>query len=79
MGNLTVTGLDETVLAKLSRRAAEHGRTLEAEAAEILSEGVDAEQPRDWQHMLETVRQQTAGTISTKTIDILYEGKDDAR
>ena len=79
MGNLMLTGLDETVLAKLSRRAAEHGRTLEAEVTEILCESVDAEHPRDLRDMLETMRQQTAGTIKSKTIDILYEGKNGLR
>ena len=36
MGELTVRGLDEAVLARLSRRAEAHGRTAEEDVAEIV-------------------------------------------
>ena len=40
MAALTIRNLDETVKRRLKVRAARHGRSMEAEAREILSEAV---------------------------------------
>jgi plasmid stability protein len=40
MGTLTIRGLDDTTKARLRVRAAEHGRSMEAEAREILESAV---------------------------------------
>ncbi len=40
MASITVRKLDDEVKKRLRRQAAEHGRSLEAEAREILSAGV---------------------------------------
>lgn len=40
MAQLVVRGLDEEIKARLRRRAAEHGRSMEAEVRDILAEAV---------------------------------------
>ena len=42
MGELTVTGLDEAVLARLGSQAVTHGRSVDEEAAAILAAEVAA-------------------------------------
>ena len=39
---LTVLGLDPAVVAALKRRAAEHGRSMEAEHREVLREALNS-------------------------------------
>ena len=78
MGELTLRGLDEAVIAGLSQRAAEHGRTVEAEATEILLSSLQPALP-GWREALKEARRQTEGTMTSRTIDILYQGKDDQR
>jgi len=41
MASITIKGLDEAVVHALLRRAAEHGRSLEAEIREILRNAVE--------------------------------------
>jgi plasmid stability protein len=43
---LTIRGLDPAVKARLRVRAAEHGRSMEAEVREILTEAVGRDGPR---------------------------------
>ncbi|NNH71644.1 Arc family DNA-binding protein [Nocardia uniformis] len=40
MASITIRGLDDTVKERLRRRAAAHGRSMEAEARAILSDSV---------------------------------------
>jgi antitoxin FitA len=46
MAQLIVRGLEESVVQALKRRAAEHGRSAEAEHREILREALAPKQPR---------------------------------
>ena len=46
MAALTIHNLDDDVKAKLRIRAAEHGRSIEAEIREILTDAVDEAQPQ---------------------------------
>jgi plasmid stability protein len=51
MGTLTIRQLDDSVKAKLRVRAAEHGKSMEEEAREILRQAVaapTAESGADW-------------------------------
>lgn len=45
MASITIRGLDEAVKRRLRVRAAEHGRSMEEEAREILRQGVEAAAP----------------------------------
>lgn len=45
MPAISVRGLDERVTARLRIRAAQHGRSMEAEVRKILTEAVDAPEP----------------------------------
>ncbi len=46
MSTLTVRNLDEDLKARLRVRAAQHGRSMEAEVREILRESLTSSQPR---------------------------------
>ena len=60
MSMLTVRDLDPEVKEKLRRRAARHGRSMEAEARLILAAAVEArEEPVD---LVASIRQHFAGT-----------------
>ncbi len=47
MANLTIRNIDDETKKKLRLRAAVHGRSMEAEAREILSEAVNAPSAAD--------------------------------
>ena len=80
MGDLTLTGLDEGVLTRLSQRAAEHGQSIEAEVTQILEQqlGLASRSAHAdstiWKKMAES-RQQT-GRLNVRTIDLLREDRD---
>jgi antitoxin FitA len=60
MSMLTVRDLDPEVKEKLRRRAARHGRSMEAEARAILAAAVEAEdEPVD---LVASIREYFAGT-----------------
>jgi plasmid stability protein len=46
MAQLLIRQLDEDTKARLRRRAARHGRSMEAEARDILRQGLQAEAPQ---------------------------------
>ncbi len=77
MGDLTVTGLDEAVLRRLSQRAAEHGQSVEAEVKQVLTSSVLAGQEPATLAMLADARQQTAATVKSNTLDLIREGRDE--
>ena len=56
MASITIRGLDDLVKTRLRTRAAKHGRSMEAEAREILRSGVAAEKPGDL-NLVECIRQ----------------------
>ena len=82
MGELTLTGLDEALLEQLSRRAAEHGRSVAEEAAAILTAEVTgpADHPQidreEWSRRAAELRRST-GRLAVSTLDLLHEGRDD--
>ncbi len=79
MGDLTLTGLDEAILGRLSKQANDHGRSIEAEAADILSHHL-GQQPAMaatvsiWEKLAETRRQ--TGPLPVNTVDLLREDRD---
>ncbi len=48
MGQLVISGLDAQVLTVLGTRAATHGRTVEGEARQILTEAAGTPQASEW-------------------------------
>ncbi|MGI8982483.1 MAG: FitA-like ribbon-helix-helix domain-containing protein [Pirellulaceae bacterium] len=48
MGQLVISGLDPQVLSVLGVRAASHGRTVEAEARQILTEAIGTPSGSAW-------------------------------
>ena len=48
MGQLVISGLDAQVLLIWGARAASHGRTMEGEARQILTEAVGPSSGSDW-------------------------------
>jgi plasmid stability protein len=59
MASLTIRQLDESIKVKLRIRAAEHGRSMEAEAREILTEAF-APKPEKEMHLVERIRRTVA-------------------
>jgi antitoxin FitA len=80
MATLTVRNLDEVVVRRLRIRAAEHGRSAEAEHREILrlaligDEDHQAERHRVAQRLAE-FRQRTAGRGSPSSVELLREAR----
>jgi plasmid stability protein len=55
MANITIRSLDDSLKAKLRIRAAHHGRSMGAEAREILKAGLDAP-PETASGLLQAIR-----------------------
>jgi len=59
MASITIRRLDETVKARLRIRAAQHGRSMEEEARQVLSAAL-AEEPRRPLNLAEAIRRRFA-------------------
>jgi plasmid stability protein len=78
MAQLVVRNLDEELVAKLKLRAAEHGRSTEAEHREILREALSQEpRRRSFRELAARVRATTAGRQQTPSEILLREGRDE--
>jgi antitoxin FitA len=79
MATLTVRSLDEAVVRRLRIRAAEHGRSAEAQHREILRTVlIGAEQPPTRQQAAERLaefRRRTAGRGSPSAVDLLEQSR----
>ena len=62
---------------ELKQRAAEHGRSAEAEHREILREALIEEPRRSFWELAEEVRAMTAGRHHTPSEDLLREGREE--
>ena len=82
MGELTLTGLDEVVLQRLSQLAAEHGRSVADEAAAILKLELarQGQVPRmtkeKWLDLAAETRRQT-DRLDISMVDLIREGRDE--
>ena len=81
MGELTLTGLDDEVLARLSSRAAAHGRSAEEEASAIVlaeiavtSEAEPMSKDAWWERAAELRRE--TGRLGVNMTDLIREGRD---
>jgi plasmid stability protein len=78
MAQLVVRNLDEELVARLKLRAAEHGRSTEAEHREILREVLSQEpRRRSFRELPARVRKITAVRQHTPSEILLREGRDE--
>jgi plasmid stability protein len=77
MAQLVVRNLDEELVLRLKLRAAEHGRSAEAEHREILRQALAAEPRRSFKELSAKVRSMTAGRTHTPSEALLREGRDE--
>lgn len=72
MGSMTIRNLDDRVKSRLRIRAAEHGRSMEDEAREILASAVSAE-PRRVKGLATAIRNRIAPLGGVDLPDIVRE------
>ena len=77
MAQLIVRNLDQELVARLKRRAAEHGRSAEAEHREILRQALTDEPRRSFKELAARVRSMTAGRAQTPAEILQREGRDE--
>jgi antitoxin FitA len=77
MAQLLVRNLDEELVAKLKLRAAEHGRSAEAEHREILRQALAVEPRRSFKELAAKVRAMTADRTHTPSELLVREGRDE--
>ena len=77
MAQLVVRNLDEDLVLRLKLRAAEHGRSAEAEHREILRQALAAVPRRSFKELAAKVRSMTAGRTHTPSEALLREGRDE--
>ena len=77
MAQLIVRNLDEELVARLKLRAAEHGRSAEAEHREILRQALAVEPRRSFKELTAKVRSMTAGRAHTPAEVLMREGRDE--
>jgi plasmid stability protein len=80
MATLTVRNLDDALVRALRIRAAEHGRSAEAEHREILHQALTASRPELARaavaDRLEAFRRRTAGRGSAAATELLRESRE---
>jgi plasmid stability protein len=77
MASLIVRNLDDDLLARLKRRAARHGRCVEAEARDILRQTLNGETETDFDTLAADLRALTSGRRHTPAEDLTREGRDE--
>lgn len=75
--SLSVRNLDETLISRLKRRAARHGRSAEAEHREILRQALESEAEPTFDDLAAQLRAMTAGRKATPAEVLLREGRDE--
>lgn len=76
-GNLHVRNLDADVILRLRRRAARHGRSVEAKHREILRQAVSSEVEPSSFELAAEVRELTINRAQTPSEDLLREGREE--
>ena len=77
MAQLVVRNLEDELVAKLKLRAAEHGRSAEAEHREILRQALAEEPRRSFKELAARVRAMTEGRAHTPAEVLQREGRDE--
>jgi antitoxin FitA len=76
-GNLYVRNLEYDLIARLKRRAARHGRSVEAEHREILRQALTAEIEPSFETLAAELRKLTNGRKQTPSEVLLREGREE--
>ncbi|QPI75547.1 MULTISPECIES: FitA-like ribbon-helix-helix domain-containing protein [unclassified Sphingobium] len=76
-GALQVRNLDDDTIQRLKRRAARHGRSVEAEHREILRQALSGEMEPSFQELAAQMRALTAGRSQTPSEVLQREGRDE--
>ncbi len=76
MGQVLIRGVDDTVIQSLKARAAEHGRSLEAELRQVLTEAARPSRAALIRE-LEAIRAMTPPGPRILAEDIVREGRDE--
>jgi plasmid stability protein len=76
-GNLHVRNLEDDLIVRLKRRAARHGRSVEAEHREILRQALASEVEPSFEQLAAELRKLTAGRRQTPSEILLREGRDE--
>ena len=76
-GHLHVRNLDDDLVARLKRRAARHGRSVEAEHREILRQALSGESEPDFDRLAAELRALTATRRQTPAEALLREGREE--
>ena len=77
MASLNVRKIDPDLVARLKRRAARHGRSMEAEHREILRQALAAEVEPSWDDLAAELRRLTRRRKQTPSEVLLREGRDE--
>jgi antitoxin FitA len=75
--NLHVRNVDEELIVRLKRRAARHGRSMEAEHREILRQALRVEIEPDFAALAAELRRITKGQKQTPSEVLLREGREE--
>ncbi|MCF8505806.1 MAG: hypothetical protein K9G59_12925 [Caulobacter sp.] len=79
MANLHVRNLDDDLVERLKVRAAENGRSVEAEHREILRRALEDTRGLSFEEISARLRAETAGRKHTPSEVLQREGRDEAR
>ena len=77
MAQLIVRNIDQELVARLKLRAAEHGRSAEAEHREILRQALAEEPRRSFKELAAQVRAMTGKRPQTPSEVLQREGRDE--
>jgi plasmid stability protein len=77
MANLHVRNLNDELVARLKRRAARHGRSVEAEHREILRQALAADVEPSWEDLAAELRKLTRGRKHTPSEVLVREGREE--
>jgi len=76
MAQLLVRGLSQDVVENLKRRAAEHGRSTEAEHRTILEETLSSKRAGFWERAAK-LREETRGRITIPSEELIRQARDE--
>jgi antitoxin FitA len=76
-GNLHVRNLNDELIARLKRRAARHGRSVEAEHREILRQALSHDDETSFDKLAADLRELTKRRKQTPSEILLREARDD--
>jgi len=77
MGNLSIRNLEDDVIGRLKQRAAQHGRSTEAEIRDILTQASTRASEPSFEQLAAELRRLTAGRIQTPSEVLIREDRDE--